>query len=101
MMSMEEYIINELQNEKSKREELERTVRDLENERVKIEDGLRDVEWLVKKGKPRLSGTEYIWVGSFLLSDEEISRAMKVFARLGIQVQDEETECESKEEEPK
>lgn len=93
-MSMEEYIVNELQNEKAKREELEKTVRDLENERIKIENGLRDVEWLVKKGNPRMSGTEYIWMGSYLLSDEEVNRAMKVFARLGIQVQEE------KEEEP-
>ncbi len=85
-MTMEEYFVKELQEEKEKRENLERKVRELEDERRKIEDGIRECEWLVKKSAPRLTKSGYIFTSSAMFADDDVNRAMRVFARLGVQV---------------
>lgn len=90
-MTMEEYFVEELKEKKEKCKRLEKRVSEMTEEKNKTEDMIREIEWLVKKANPEWTKDRKIIMDYvFLYKDEEKERALAIFARLGVDVKQEE-----------
>lgn len=86
-MTIEEYIVQELEEEKEKRAGAEATVKELSEAIDRYESVLKDVEWLIRKTKPRLTKDGYVYATStFFADDDDIARVSSVYDRLGVQI---------------
>lgn len=86
-MTIEEYIVQELKEEKEKRAGAEATVKELSEAIDRFDNLLKDVEWLIRKTVPRLTKEGFVYATStFFAHEDDIARVSSVYKRLGIKI---------------